>query len=450
MTSTQYFNQAVETLPRDDIEAMVDEKIAYTIRYAAEKSPFYRHYFRDNAVKPVDIRTHEDLLELPVLSGQTIRDNQPPAAQEFLFRSTSWNNIFTIHETSGTSGVPKSFFLTWDDWNRYAIKYARIFTSQGFSDKDRLIICASYGMNVGANTMTLAAQKMHMTIIPTGKCTFPLRLIQSYKPTGIVGSVFKFIRLARRMSAEGLKPADSSLERLIIGGESFSERSRQYVADIYDCEVLNTYGSTEGTMCGECQAVNGLHVPEDMVHMDIYDPYKKTYIPEGKPGHIILTTLLEPNETIGTLLINYDTDDTTRVLSKSRCTCGRTHMRIENPWREAETIRIFEVPVNRIDIEDAVFTEGNMEFLTGEYEAFVYGDEEHENVLRISVETLDLKGVSCTSIQDTIIDSFLKEKKELEPMYADESLQIIINCVGPSGLELYHVRGRPKRLVDRR
>jgi len=30
-----------------------------------------------------------------------------------------------------------------------------------------------YGMNVGANTMTLAAQKIDMTIIPVGHCTFP-------------------------------------------------------------------------------------------------------------------------------------------------------------------------------------------------------------------------------------------------------------------------------------
>ncbi len=33
-------------------------------------------------------------------------------------------------------------------------------------------------MNVGANTMTLAAEKMGITIIPEGKCTFPIRIIK--------------------------------------------------------------------------------------------------------------------------------------------------------------------------------------------------------------------------------------------------------------------------------
>ena len=106
-----------------------------------------------------------------------------------MFRSAGWEDVFTIHETSGTSGTPKSFFLTWEDWERYAEKYARIFRSQGFGKGDRVVVCASYGMNVGANTMTLAARQVGMSIIPEGKCTFPLRVIETYKPTRIVGSV---------------------------------------------------------------------------------------------------------------------------------------------------------------------------------------------------------------------------------------------------------------------
>ncbi len=78
-------------------------------------------------------------------------------------------------------------------------------------------------MNVGANTMTLAAQKIGMTIIPEGKCTFPVRIIRNYRPTGIVGSVFKLLRLAKRMKSEGINPQESSIKRLIAGGESFQK-----------------------------------------------------------------------------------------------------------------------------------------------------------------------------------------------------------------------------------
>ena len=118
----------------------------------------------------------------------------------------------------------------------------------------------SYGMNVGANTMTLAAREIGMTIIPMGRCTFPSRVIKNYKPTGIVGSVFKLLGLARQLKNENIPPQESSIQRLVVGGESFAEESRAYLAEIWGCEVYNTYGSTEGTMCSECTDKSGLHV----------------------------------------------------------------------------------------------------------------------------------------------------------------------------------------------
>jgi phenylacetate-coenzyme A ligase PaaK-like adenylate-forming protein len=216
-----FFDKEVETLERSDLDALIDERVRYTVQYAVTHSPFYRHWFKENKINPADIRVHEDLLNLPVISGRTIREHQPPTTLEFEFLSTDWNNVFSIQETSGTSGTPKGFFLTWDDWKRYAEKYARSFVSQGFSDKDRIVVCASYGMNVGANTMTIAAQKIGMGIIPIGKCTFESRILKSYKPTAIVGSVFKLLRLVRRLSAEGVKPSDTSIDKLVAGGESF-------------------------------------------------------------------------------------------------------------------------------------------------------------------------------------------------------------------------------------
>ena len=450
MHSHRFFNADIETMPRGDLEAVIDERIAYTIAYAAEHSPFYRSFFRQKNIRPSDITSHEDLIDLPIISGQVVRENQPPLTPDFMFRSHEWKGIYTIHETSGTSGTPKSFFLTWEDWKRYAEKYARIFVSQGFSEEDRLIICASYGMNVGANTMTLAARDIGMTIIPTGKCTFPIRLLNSYQPTGIVGSVFKFIRLARRMKAEGLNPADSSIERLVIGGESFADESRRYIHELYDCEVYNTYGSTEGTMCGECSATAGLHVPEDIVHMDIYNQNHDEFVRDGEPGHIVLTTLLKPGEQCGSLLINYDTDDTTTVLSRNQCGCGRTHMRILNPWRETETTYLFEVPLNRIDIERAVFQPEILGTLTGEYEAFIYGEEENEITLRISVEAEDRDSCNVRVISEIITENILQNLPKLADPYNEEVFKIIINITEPGGLELHHIRGRPKRLVDRR
>jgi coenzyme F390 synthetase len=444
-----YFREEIETMARDELDALVDERIRYTVKFAVDNSPFYRKWFQNNQINPADIRSHEDLRELPIISGKTVRERQPPETSEYEFKCIDWDQVYTIHETSGTSGTPKSFFLTWDDWNRFAEKYARSFVSQNFGKEDRVVVCASYGMNVGANTMTLAAQKIGMTIIPEGKCTFPVRIITNYHPTGIVGSIFKLLRLARRMEKEGLDPQESSIKRLVAGGESFAEESRAYLEEVWGVPVYNTYGSTEGTMCGECHKKVGLHVPEDLVHLDVYNPQLEGFVEEGECGRIVLTTLLPPGGKAGTLLLNYDTEDTTVVISREKCPCGRTHLRIMNPQREAETVWVLGSPFNRVDVERGVFQRDNMHYLTGEYEAFLYGDEE-EVTLRVSMECLDSNNCDQDIIKENFLKSFLEYKPQLSEAYQDGNLNILFNFTGPGGLEFYKIRGRPKRLVDRR
>jgi coenzyme F390 synthetase len=445
------FNEKIETMKREDLEALVEDRILYTIKYANDNSPFYRKWFRKHNVNPKEIQTHTDLLRLPIVSGKTIRANQPPTSRDFNFRSIDWNEVFTIHETSGTSGFPKTFFFTWNDWERYAEKYARAFFSQGFGKGDRVVICASYGMNIGANTMTLAANKIGMTVIPEGKCAFPLRVIMNYKPTGLVGSVFKFLRLARQMSENKMRPSETGIKRLIIGGESFAEESRAYLAEIWGCKVFNIYGSTEGTMCGECSQINGLHVPEDLVHLDLYDPNLQDFVKDGECGRIILSKLLPEGEKTGTLLLNYDTEDTTTVLSREKCACGRTHMRISNPQREAETFWINNSPFNRVDVEQGVFQRENMEYLTGEYEAFLKrGTLDGLTTLSVNLECLNERNCAVPVVEENFLKGFLKFKPKLKREYEENKLKIALNFLRKKELQIYRSKGREKRVIDKR
>jgi phenylacetate-coenzyme A ligase PaaK-like adenylate-forming protein len=111
MPAGPYFSPEIETMDRGDLDALIDERVRYTVKYAAEHSPFYRQWFRKYDIDPGEIRVHEDLLSLPIVSGKTIREHQPPATSEFEFLSADWSDVFSIQETSGTSGTPKGFFL---------------------------------------------------------------------------------------------------------------------------------------------------------------------------------------------------------------------------------------------------------------------------------------------------------------------------------------------------
>jgi len=448
---SRFYHEAVETKDRDALDAIIDERLKYTVAYAYEHSPFYRSWFDRNRIDPAGVKTHEDLLSLPIVSGRTIRANQPPETGDFLFRSVGWEEVFTVHETSGTSGPPKAFFLTWQDWERYAEKYARAFVSQGFGRGDRVVICTTYGKNVGANTMTLAARGIGMTVIPEGTCRSPDRVMARYHPTAIVGSVFKLLTLARTLSRAGIQPTGSGVSRLVAGGEPFASESRAYLEEIWGCPVHNTYGSTEGTMCGECDRHLGLHVPEDLVHLDIYDPSLRSFVPDGECGRIVLSTLIGEGERCGTLLLNYDTEDSSTVISRERCPCGRTHLRIMNPTRDAESVQAGGAYFNRVDVERGVFQRENMEYLTGEYESFLYScGRKDEAVLQVSMEVLDPATTDREGIRDRFIRGFLGKNPFLGKAHDGGSLTFAFRFAEPGSLEISRSEGRPRRLVDRR
>jgi phenylacetate-coenzyme A ligase PaaK-like adenylate-forming protein len=126
-------------------------------------------------------------------------------------------------------------------------------------------------------------------------------------------------------------------------------------------------------------------------------------------------------------------------------------MKILNPQRESETFWVSETPFNRVDVERGVFQRENMEYLTGEYEAFLYGgDDEGETIMRVSVECLDRQKCERELVEENFLKAFFKYKPRLAEAYGSETFKILFNFVDLSELELYRIKGRPKRIVDRR
>src|SRR5674536_10375 len=82
-------------MDRGELDALVDERIRYTVHFAAENSPFYRKWFRTNKIDPSTIREHEDLRDLPIISGKNVREGQPPETEEFEFKCIGWPEVYT-------------------------------------------------------------------------------------------------------------------------------------------------------------------------------------------------------------------------------------------------------------------------------------------------------------------------------------------------------------------
>jgi phenylacetate-CoA ligase len=93
-------------------------------------------------------------------------------------------------------------------------------------------------------------------------------------------------------------------------------------------DVFDIYGMTEtggvGTLGQDCPAHNGIHVWEDHYVLEVLEPKSETPVADGQEGELVVTSLTRE----ALPAIRFRTGDLTRVLSRDRCACGRTHVRI--------------------------------------------------------------------------------------------------------------------------
>jgi phenylacetate-CoA ligase len=75
----------------------------------------------------------------------------------------------------------------------------------------------------------------------------------------------------------------------------------------------------------DCDARCGLHVWDDQYLTEIVDPETGAALPDGEVGEVVFTSLTREAVPV----IRYRTRDLTKVVSRARCACGRTCLRID-------------------------------------------------------------------------------------------------------------------------
>lgn len=71
-------------------------------------------------------------------------------------------------------------------------------------------------------------------------------------------------------------------------------------------------------------------------------------------------------------------------------------------------------------------------------------------MMKLSVECFDKENCDCKAVEENFLKAFFKNKPQLAQAYESGIFKIAVNFAGLKGLELYRIKGRPKRIVDRR
>jgi phenylacetate-CoA ligase len=127
----------------------------------------------------------------------------------------------------------------------------------------------------------------------------------------------------------------------ILGSEMWTDELRARIERELSLRTFDIIGMTEtgGPGLGiDCGARAGIHVWEDHYHVEIVDPRTGELVPDGLEGELVVSTLTRE----GLPLVRYRTRDLTRVVSRERCACGRTALRIDRLRGRADDMVVFK------------------------------------------------------------------------------------------------------------
>ena len=324
MNQSKYFEPEIETLSRQDIEALQLTRLQETVKRAAN-APYYKKKFEEMGISPNDIKSLADLSKLPFTTKQDMRDNYP-----FGFLACDKKELVRLHSSSGTTGNPTVICHTKNDIATWANRVARCFYMVGLRDTDVIQNSSGYGMFTGGLGIQAGIEALGAMSIPAaaGNSRRQIKCITDFGTTAIHAIPSYALRLADVFDELGIDPAkDTKLTTFLIGAEPHTEETRRKIEQRFGVKAYNCFGMTEMSGPGvafECTEQNGMHLWEDSYIIEIVDPQTLEPVAEGEIGEMVLTTL----DREGMPLLRYRTRDLTRIIPEA-CPCGRTHRRID-------------------------------------------------------------------------------------------------------------------------
>jgi phenylacetate-CoA ligase len=324
MTTSKYWEEEIETMPRPQLEKLQVEKLKKTIEIAAH-SPFYKKVFAENHITPDSIKHIEDIRKIPFTTKNDMRANYPFG----LVAGNMLEDGIRIHSSSGTTGTPTVIVHSRHDIDSWANLIARSMYATGTRKTDVFQNSSGYGMFTGGLGFQYGAERLGALTIPAaaGNSKRQIKFIMDFKTTTLHAIPSYAIRLAEVFEEEGIDPKSTTLKRFFIGAEPHTEEQRRKIERLFNIKAYNSFGMTEMNGPGvgfECTEQNGMHMWEDCYVLEIINPETGEPVPDGEMGEMVLTTL--DREMMP--LIRYRTHDLTRIIP-DECPCGRTARRID-------------------------------------------------------------------------------------------------------------------------
>ena len=323
MEKIRFFNPEMETMSGDTLHALRDERLRGVVRHVAAGNGFFAERFKAAGVDVNEFRGLEDLAKLPFMCKEDFRREYPLG-----MCCVDRRELAEMHMSSGSTGTPVVMPYTPADLEQWAECMARCYAMSGAQPHDVCQITPGLGLFNGGFGCYHGARKYGMFIVPCGpgNTVRQIRLARDFGTTVLTGVVSYGIRIMEVMEEE--KSSMPELKIGIFGAETFSDAMKERLRSGLGIDVFDIYGMTEtggiGTLGMDCSDHSGIPVWMHHYIVEVIDPGTGLPLPDGEEGELVVTSLTREALPV----VRYRTGDLTRIVSRERCACGRTHLKI--------------------------------------------------------------------------------------------------------------------------
>lgn len=294
--ASKLWNPYTQTMPRKQLDALHLRKVQLLLKYAYERTSFYRQLYDRAGFKPEDIRTWDDFHHKVPLTDKPdlVREQQ---SHPFAVAALPQEYFFHQFQTGGTTGSSIKEVYSLFDVVRFGEEHCFGLWNCGLRAGDGIFFCFHWGVWVGLWTLYWTARKMGLIVLSGGGMSTQERIKQiiSLKPTSVVGTPTYLLHMMHVAQEIGLDMREAGVKFLIGGGEpGFSiPATRELVQEGWGGPTLiDAYGMSEvGVVNCECGAHPlGVHCSEDGSHSFSLGTETGERVGEGEVGENIITS----------------------------------------------------------------------------------------------------------------------------------------------------------------
>ena len=428
----RYYQPEIETASQEQIREWQSERLVKQVQNVWDNVPMYRRRMEEAGLTPADIQSVDDLKKLPFITKDDLRDEYP-----FGLLARPLKECVRIQSTSGTTGRRVVAFYTQHDINLWEECCARAIVAAGGTEDDVCQVCYGYGLFTGGPGLNGGSHKVGCLTLPmsSGNTDRQIQFMTDLGSTIICCTPSYAAYLAESIHERGVRD-QIKLKAGIFGAEAWTEEMRHDIEEKLGIKAFDIYGLTEISGPGvsfECSEQKGMHVNEDHFIAEVINPKTGEVLPDGEKGELVFTSITKE----AFPLIRYRTRDIC-ILTREKCSCGRTHVRMTKPLGRSDDMLIVKgVNVFPSQIETVLINKG----YPANYQIIV-DRVNNSDTIEVQVE------MTPEMFSDSLSAVSAKEKELVDALKSMLGIYAKVKLVNPKAIT--RSEGKAVRVIDKR